>query len=340
MSGRARRGSRCAGRRHRSRRRGRAWRRAPSACSLREAASGIAGDGEEASEHRLLSPDRLGSPDARRLFEEAVGDFAGAAPADRVDAGDREQVLDQRPGAGVVGALERRQHAGLGERALSAAVEDRLERVARARAHAAAGAARPRAGASAASTPSNSRASPSRTVERAGAGRRGRLQRERENFGVGGLDVARARSSRGPVWIISPRLARRGRGRPVRDRRYCARSRPPCGEARWARQTGIVYSGRRQSSAPEASRGQVEAAADFLAGHVEKHRRRLQNRRFDALESRRRENGRAPLAGGRPTPGVAGLDWQNGSTFTGIFLEFALVFNKAGGGRSPFPAPR
>ena len=82
---------------------------------------GIAGNRQECVEHRpLLRLDRRPRPQ-RRLFQKAVGDFAGAAPADRVDAGDREQVLDQRLGAGVIGALQRRQHAGLGERALARA---------------------------------------------------------------------------------------------------------------------------------------------------------------------------------------------------------------------------
>ena len=80
---------------------------------------GIAGNAEESVQHRpLLRFDRRPRPQ-RRLLEKAVGDLAGAAAADRVDAGDREQVLDQRLGAGVIGALQRRQHARLGERALA-----------------------------------------------------------------------------------------------------------------------------------------------------------------------------------------------------------------------------
>ena len=82
---------------------------------------GIAGNRQERVEHRaLLRFDRRTRPQ-RRLFEKAVGDLARRAPADRVDPGDREQILDQRLGAGVIGALERRQHAGLGERALARA---------------------------------------------------------------------------------------------------------------------------------------------------------------------------------------------------------------------------
>ena len=47
----------------------------------------------------------------RRLFEKAVGDLADRAPADRADAGDREQIGDQRVRALRIGAGERRQHA-------------------------------------------------------------------------------------------------------------------------------------------------------------------------------------------------------------------------------------
>ena len=81
---------------------------------------GIAGNRQETSSTARFSASIGGRPRAqRRLVEETVGDFAGAAPADRVDAGDGEQILDQRLGAGVIGALQRRQHAGLGERALA-----------------------------------------------------------------------------------------------------------------------------------------------------------------------------------------------------------------------------
>ena len=48
-----------------------------------------------------------------RLIEKAVGDFARAAAADAGDAGDRQEILDQRLGAGVIGALQRRQNARL-----------------------------------------------------------------------------------------------------------------------------------------------------------------------------------------------------------------------------------
>ena len=69
----------------------------------------------------------IGSPDLSGLLEKPVGDLAGAAAADRLDAGDRQEILDQRLGAGVVGAFQRRQNSGLGERALARPAEDGVE---------------------------------------------------------------------------------------------------------------------------------------------------------------------------------------------------------------------
>ena len=123
------------------------------------------------------------------LFEEAVGDLAGAAAADRRDAGDRQQILDQRLGAGVVGALQRRQHARLGQRALTAAVgEDRLQRPpAR---EAAADAAQPDVGqAKRGKGAVEQLGVADLDLQRPGAGERRRLQRQRQHFGVGRLDV-------------------------------------------------------------------------------------------------------------------------------------------------------
>ena len=88
---------------------------------------GIARNREESFEHgALLRFDRL--PRAQRgLLEKPVGDLARAAPADRVDARDRQEILDQRLRAGVVGAFQRRQHPWLGERALARAIENGLK---------------------------------------------------------------------------------------------------------------------------------------------------------------------------------------------------------------------
>ena len=126
------------------------------------------------------------------LFEEAVGDFAGAAAADRRDAGDRQQVLDQRLGAGVVGALQRRQHARLRQRALAAAVgEDRLQRPpAR---EAAADAAQPDVGqAKRGKGAVEQLGVADLDLQRPGAGELGRFQRQRQDLGVGRLDVGAA----------------------------------------------------------------------------------------------------------------------------------------------------
>ena len=51
---------------------------------------GIAGDGEEALDQRARLARQRGAGAERRLFEEAVGDLADRAAADRVDAGDRQ----------------------------------------------------------------------------------------------------------------------------------------------------------------------------------------------------------------------------------------------------------
>ena len=48
-----------------------------------------------------------------RLFEEAFSDFAGAPAADRRDAGDGEQIFDQRPRPWFVHPFERGKDAGM-----------------------------------------------------------------------------------------------------------------------------------------------------------------------------------------------------------------------------------
>ncbi len=127
----------------------------------------------------------------RGLLEEAIGDFAGAAPADRRDAGDGEQILDERLGAGVVGALERGQNAGLGERAPAVAVDDRLQR-APAR-QAAPHPAQPdvRQGERGERAVEQARVAEAHR-QRPRPRQFGRLQRQREDLGVGGLDVRAA----------------------------------------------------------------------------------------------------------------------------------------------------
>ena len=145
---------------------------------------------EKAAQDRLLlgAHARVGARGG--LFEKAVGDFAGAAAADGRDAGDREQVLDQRLGAGMIGALQAPRARPDCEFApwpppLSTASSGRPCASPR-RTRRSQTSGRP----SAPSTPSNTRASPILHLQRAGAGSVGRLQREREDFGVRRLDVA------------------------------------------------------------------------------------------------------------------------------------------------------
>ena len=209
----------------------------------------IARDREEAAQNRLLlrTDARVGA--SRRLFEEPVGDFAGGSAADRHDAGDREQVFDQRLGARVVRALERRQHAGLRVRALAAA-DDGLQRtpLRKPAPHPAQPDIRQAEGAQ-------------HAIEHAGvadphgqgtrAGRLGRFQREPENFRVRRLDVV-ASVAFEPGLDHLPALARaRAKNRAeIGVLRLGARLRRGQ-DARGTR--GSVYSGRRHSSAPEAS---------------------------------------------------------------------------------------
>ena len=57
---------------------------------------GIAGDGEESLDQRARLARQRGRGAERRLFEEALGDLADRAAADRGDAGDRQQIGDER----------------------------------------------------------------------------------------------------------------------------------------------------------------------------------------------------------------------------------------------------
>ena len=72
---------------------------------------GIAADGEEFLDQRARLPRQRGLRPERRLLEKAIGDLADRAPADGGDAGDREQVGDQRMRGLGIGAGERSQHA-------------------------------------------------------------------------------------------------------------------------------------------------------------------------------------------------------------------------------------
>ena len=73
----------------------------------------LAGDGEELFEQPALVGVEPGAGAQVRLLEKAFGDLAGRASAERRNVGDLQQVFDQRARAGLVGAVERRQHAGM-----------------------------------------------------------------------------------------------------------------------------------------------------------------------------------------------------------------------------------
>ena len=85
-----------------------------SAASARSAAAASSGSPAMARKRSISArvvARQLGAGAERRLFEEAVGDLADRAAADRVDAGDRQQIGDQRMRGLRIGAGERRQHA-------------------------------------------------------------------------------------------------------------------------------------------------------------------------------------------------------------------------------------
>ncbi len=96
----------------------------------------------------------------------------------------------------------------------------------------------------------------------------------------------------------------------------------------------MVYSGPQAQFLARGVAGQVEPAADLLAGHVEERRRGLQDRRLDAAESRRRENGRARAR--RHRAAIPPRSRRMRFAFTWLFLEFAASFNKAGAPTQPF----
>ena len=299
---------------------------------------GIAGDGEEAPEHGLLFGADIGLRARRGLFEEAVGDFAGAAPADRGDAGDGEQVLDQRLGAGVVGALERGQHARLASAPRRIAVHDRLQR-APAR-EAAPHPAQPdfrqaERGEHAVEQPRVAEAH----RQRPRPGDFGRLQRQRENFGVGGLDVPAAVAFEARLGHLA---ALAGAG--AKDRAEIGVLRLPArlgrGEIGEADRNGVIRAQAQFGARGVA--GQVEPPANFLAGHVEKDRGGLQHGRLEARETggeKMFERAPARFERGRMGPGRFGrLGWRG--RVHDIFLVFEASFNKPARRAQPFSRPR
>ena len=108
---RARPGSRCGFRTDRARRRAS---RPASRAKVRSASAASSGSPAIARKRSIsarVSRGKAGLRAERRLFEEAVGDLADRAAADGGDAGDRQQVGDQRVRRLRIGAGERGQHA-------------------------------------------------------------------------------------------------------------------------------------------------------------------------------------------------------------------------------------
>ena len=298
-------------------RRGRAWRNRRRRRSSIAAASGSPEIARKASQHRpLLGCDRLARPQ-RGLLEEPVGDLARAAPADRLDAGDRQQILDERLGAGVVGAFQRRQHAGLRERALARPVEDGVK----------AAPARDAAAQTAAPDLREPRANRARcrTGPRRRAARRARRrpppsppQGEREDFGVGRFGVLAAEALEPGLRLLSALPRSRAEHRAEIG---------IFGDAAGLVRSEIGAADRNCIFRPQAQLlargvgGEEQAAANLLARHVEKDRRRMQDRRLGPLEAGGEEMIERALAGAarRLTHGIG-----EGRRFNGRGHRMAL----------------
>ena len=193
----------------------------------------IAADGEEIARSARASPAAARSGAERRLFEEAIGDLADRAAADRGDAGDRQQIGDQRMRRLRVGAGERRQHALIfGPRACAAPIVSRsrscasevlrLKSFTSRRFHAG-------ARSSAAISAENSADIADADVGLRQAVMRRRLEAEREHLGIGGGGVGAAEGFDAGLEEFARRRRRDG-GRPGRGSR--SRALPASGEAR------------------------------------------------------------------------------------------------------------
>ena len=103
---------------------------------------GMAGNRQERVRAPLACPVRSARPTAATPVPGTGRRFRRRAAADGGDPRDRQQILDERLGAVVVGALQRRQHAGLGERLWPPPSKMACERRGRARRRAARAGAR------------------------------------------------------------------------------------------------------------------------------------------------------------------------------------------------------
>ena len=154
---------------------------------------------EKRLDQRPLLQADAGAVGQRGLLQKALGDFAGAAAADRRNAGDGQHVLDQLLRAGGVDIGQRRQHAGANlaiparaRRERLRAASPRAKPISKRRRQAG---GRPRRSRKVFTSP----ASPSRIFSRRGAGSPSGVERDAQNFRVGGLAVLAAEA-------LQPRL--------------------------------------------------------------------------------------------------------------------------------------
>ena len=295
---------------------------------------GIAGNGEERFQHRaLLGCDRLARPQ-RSLLEKPVGDLAGAAPADRLDAGDRQKILDQRLGAGVVGAFERRQHACLRQRALARPAEDGVE--AAPAGDAAAEAAAPHVGnfKRFKHAVEEARVADPRG-EHAAPRRRRRLKAQREHFGVCRLGVLAAEALEPGLRLLAV-LARPSAEHRAEIGIFSDGAGPVRIEI-GAADGNRIFRPQAQLLARGAG-GEEQAAADLLARHVEEDSRRMQDRRFGPLEPGGEKMIERALAGAarRLAHGIGKGRRFNGRGHRMALMVGSAPFNKAASSAQPF----
>ena len=243
---------------------------------------GLARDGEEPLDQRAGLPRQRRLHAHGRLLEKAVRDLADRAAADRADAGDREQIGDQRMRGARIGAGERRQHAlifGLGV----GGADGQAVEIVRQRGlvieilH-----QPPLPGRRQIERRDQRREQPD--VADPDLGRRqavvaGRLEAERQHLGIGRRDVGAAEG-------LDAGLQELGRlvVAVAKHRAEIAESRRLAGRRRGQ----IVARDRDGEVGPQAQfvplrvEGEIHALADVLAGQIEERLRRLQDRRLDA----------------------------------------------------------
>ena len=292
----------------------------------------IAGHGEiGVQDLPLLGPDRVARPE-RRLLEEPVGDFARGAAADGVDAGDRQQVLHQRAGPRMVGALHRGQHAGLGERVRKAPVEDGRK------------VAPLREPPLQAPPPDlGQRERREQRVEQAGvaeprrelaARRLRRLHGQREDLRVGRLDVLAPKAFEAGLEAFAAAV---GLGPEDRAEIGIFDRRADLVRGQIGAADGDRIFGPEAQLLARGAGGQEQPAANLLARHVEKDRGRVQDGGLDALETRRQEMLERPLAG---VAGDGKRGVERGRVQGGSILNLAASFNKAQAEAQPLSDPK